>query len=73
MSGLYWCNASSVISNMAAIKTCGMFALFSAVMKEYEIITLKYDGNACKLYLLYFGASEDIANSLSNPTRQHKV
>ncbi len=30
------------------------------VMKEYEIITLKYDGKACRLYLLYFGVSEDI-------------
>ncbi len=52
------------IFNMAAITTCGTFAFFSpddiAVMKEYEIITLKYDGKPCRLYLLYFGASEDI-------------
>ncbi len=31
-----------------------------AVMKEYEIITLKYDGKACRLYLFYCGPSEDI-------------
>ncbi len=31
-----------------------------AVMKEYEIITLKYNGKACKLYLLCFCAPEDI-------------
>ncbi len=31
-----------------------------AVMKEYEIITLKYDGKACRLYLLYLGAFKDI-------------
>ncbi len=50
---------------MTAITKCGMFAfVFSpediAVAKEYEIITLKYDGKTCRLYLLYFGASEDI-------------
>ncbi len=28
-----------------------------AVMKEYEIITLKYNGKACRLYLLCFCAS----------------
>ncbi len=31
-----------------------------AVLKEYEIITLKYKGKACKLYLLCFGAPKDI-------------
>ncbi len=50
---------------MAVITTCGMFAfVFSpediTVVKEYEIITLKYDGKACRLYLLYFDASKDI-------------
>ncbi len=65
MKGLYSRNTSSVISNMVAITTCGMFAfVFSpediAVVKEYEIITLKYDGKACRLYLLYFGASMNI-------------
>ncbi len=65
MKGLYSRNTSSVISNMAVIITCGMFAfVFSpeeiAVVKKIEIITLKYDGKACRLYLLYFGTSEDI-------------
>ncbi len=50
---------------MAAITTCGIFVGFFspeviALMKEYEIIILKYVGKACKLYLLYFGAFEDI-------------
>ncbi len=31
-----------------------------AVMKEYEIITLKYNGKECRLDLLFFCASEDI-------------
>ncbi len=31
-----------------------------AVMKEYEIITLKYIRKACRVGLIYFGASEDI-------------
>ncbi len=65
MKGLYLRNESSVISNMAAITTCGMFAfVFSpediAAVNEFEIITLTYDGKACRLYLLYFGASKDI-------------
>ncbi len=25
------------------------------IMKEYEIISLKYNGNACRLYLLFDG------------------
>ncbi len=32
----------------------------SSVVKEYEIITLKYNGKACRLYLLFFCALEDI-------------
>ncbi len=31
-----------------------------AVVKEYEIIMLKYNGKACRLDLLYFCAPEDI-------------
>ncbi len=31
-----------------------------AAMKECKIITLKYTGKACRLYLLYSSASEDI-------------
>ncbi len=31
-----------------------------AVMKECKIITLKYTGKACRLYLLCFSAPEDI-------------
>ncbi len=31
-----------------------------AVMREYETITVKYNGKACRLYLLYFVASKDI-------------
>ncbi len=30
------------------------------VMKEYEIIMLKYNGKSCRLYLLFFCAPEDI-------------
>ncbi len=32
----------------------------SSVVKEYEIITLKYNGQVCRLYLLFFCAPEDI-------------
>ncbi len=32
----------------------------SSVVKEYEIITLKYNGRACRLYLLFFCAPADI-------------
>ncbi len=32
----------------------------SSVVKEYEIITLKYNGKTCRLYLLYSSAPEDI-------------
>ncbi len=32
----------------------------SSVVKECEIITLKYNGRACRLYLLFFCAPEDI-------------
>ncbi len=31
-----------------------------SVVKEYEIITLKYNGKTCWLYLLYSSAPEDI-------------
>ncbi len=33
-----------------------------AIIKKYEIIMimLKYNGNACRLYLLCFGAPDDI-------------
>ncbi len=31
-----------------------------AVVKEYEIIMLKYIGKVHRLYLIYFGAPEDI-------------
>ncbi len=31
-----------------------------AVMKQYEIITLRYIGKAWRLCLIYFGAPEDI-------------
>ncbi len=31
-----------------------------ALVKEYEIITLKYIGKACRLYLLLFCAPENI-------------
>ncbi len=31
-----------------------------AVMKECKIITLKYTGKACRLYLLYSSAPKDI-------------
>ncbi len=30
------------------------------VVKEYEIITLKYNGKACRLYLLFFFAPKNI-------------
>ncbi len=33
---------------------------FIAVVKEYEIIMLKYIGKAYMLCLLWFGATEDI-------------
>ncbi len=36
-----------------------------AVMKECKIITLKYTGKTCRLYLLY--------SSTPDPTRQHEV
>ncbi len=32
----------------------------SSIVKEYEIITLKYNGKACRLYLLFFCAPVDI-------------
>ncbi len=32
----------------------------SSVVKEYEIITLKYSGKVCRLYLLFFCTPEDI-------------
>ncbi len=32
----------------------------SSVVKEYEIITLKYNGKTCRLYLLYSRAPENI-------------
>ncbi len=32
----------------------------NAVVKEYEIITLKYNGKECRLDLLFICASEDI-------------
>ncbi len=32
----------------------------ASVVKEYEIITLKYNGKACRLYLLFFCAPENI-------------
>ncbi len=32
----------------------------SLVVKEYEIMTMKYNGKTCRLYLLYSSAPEDI-------------
>ncbi len=32
----------------------------ASVVKEYEIIMFKYNGKACRLYLLFFCAPEDI-------------
>ncbi len=45
---------------MAGPSTTCFFAGDIAVQKEYEIITLKYNGKACRLYLLGFGAPMDI-------------
>ncbi len=39
----------------------------SSVMKEYEMISLKYNGRACRLYLLFFCAPEDIILSAIRP------
>ncbi len=38
-----------------------------AVVKECKIITLKYTGTACRLYLLYSRAPEDIILSAIRP------
>ncbi len=32
----------------------------ASFVKEYEIITLKYNGKACRLYSLFSSAPEDI-------------
>ncbi len=49
---------------MAAPSRVDLIMFFSsvaiAVMKECKIITLKYTGKTCRLYLLYSSAPEDI-------------
>ncbi len=41
---------------------CRLYITFSLgiIMKEYEMILLKYNGKACRLYLLFDGVHEDI-------------
>ncbi len=43
-----------------------------AVVKEYEIITLKYIGKVCRLAKTTILCTREY-NSLGDPTRQHEV
>ncbi len=52
-----FCHSDQLISDSSLF----IFSLLDiVVMKECEITTLKYDGKACRLYLLYLDAFEDI-------------
>ncbi len=44
------------VSSREHVFSCGALA----AVKECKIIPLKYTGKACRLYLLYSSASEDI-------------
>ncbi len=63
MKGLYWCMhattmryTSWVISNMATTEICPVHV--SAILKEYEILTLIYNGKPFRLDLC-FGVCKD--------------
>ncbi len=62
-SGLKACTATCLSEKKYLINPCfspGGRGGGGSVVKEYEIITLEYNGKACRLYLLFFCAPEDI-------------
>ncbi len=48
------------------------FVISDSTLKEYELITLKYNRISCRLDLLSFLSTWKY-NSLGDPTKQHKV
>ncbi len=62
-----WGKNISLIQNGVTQYITFLFQCYHLIMKEYEIIMLKYNGNACRLYLLCFGEPDNIVISASRP------